>query len=171
MQPEKDPLQYKHAFDVEEIARELIDAYHSHLSTARIKYVFRSVPAEERGQIVWGKAKKVTGLNAWLTVEADQKTYEKSEPQPFFVMEIAETVWVQLEEKQKRALVDHELTHFDVDVDTGKYSLRPHDLEEFNIIVRRHGLWRDEVKLFVDAVKLPLFPEKKVAEMMTANQD
>jgi putative metallopeptidase len=62
--------------------------------------------------------------------------------------------------KQRRALVDHELNHLNIDIDTGKYSLLPHDLEEFSGIVRRHGLWRDSVKFFIEAAregeKLPL---------------
>jgi hypothetical protein len=50
--------------------------------------------------------------------------------------------------------VDHELTHCDVD-EEGKLSLRPHDLEEFNVIVRRYGLWRAEVQLFLEAARHP----------------
>jgi hypothetical protein len=33
--------------------------------------------------------------------------------------------------------------------------MRPHDLEEFNIIVRRYGLWRADVQLFLEAIKHP----------------
>jgi hypothetical protein len=33
--------------------------------------------------------------------------------------------------------------------------MRPHDLEEFNIIVRRYGLWRADVQLFLEAAKHP----------------
>jgi hypothetical protein len=53
--------------------------------------------------------------------------------------------------------------HLDLDIDTGKYSLRAHDLEEFTMIVRRWGLWRDDVEFFIKAAKdskrMPLFEQ------------
>lgn len=165
MPPTKDPIKYREAHEVEKVARDLIYDYHTHLATARIKYVFRSEPAEEKGKLVWGKARKMGGLNAWLASTGIDRGYEQSEPLPFFVIEIAEPIWNAIDDKTRRALVDHELTHCDVDIDTSKYSLRPHDLEEFGSIVRKHGLWRDDVELFVKAAleagkyKLPLFDE------------
>jgi hypothetical protein len=38
--------------------------------------------------------------------------------------------------------------------------IAPHDVEEFAAIIRRHGLWKEDVKLFARAVRqceLPLF--------------
>ena len=32
-----------------------------------------------------------------------------------------------------------------------KLSVKPHDLEEFSCIVRRHGLWREDIEDFVNA--------------------
>jgi hypothetical protein len=58
------------------------------------------------------------------------------------------------------ALVDHELCHAwalaDQDEDNDeadpvKLSLRPHDLEEFSCIVRRHGMWREDIEDFVES--------------------
>jgi hypothetical protein len=105
--PEKDPVEYRQADEVERIARDLIYDFHTHLATARIKYVFRSQSAESRGKEVWGRARKVTGLNAWLA--GKEKPGVKCEPLPFFVIEISEPVWKILDENQKQALVDHEL--------------------------------------------------------------
>jgi predicted metallopeptidase len=144
--------EYQIAPEVEEIARDLIDKYHPHLASVRIEYVFIGEPAKKRGMEVWGRAKKVTGLNAWLTASLHSKEKLK-EPEEFFVLEIAKPIWDKLEEKARLALVDHELCHFDVDAETGKLALQPHDLEEFTIIVRRHGLWRPEVEFFVEAGK------------------
>ncbi|HMV51003.1 MAG TPA: putative metallopeptidase [Blastocatellia bacterium] len=140
--------QYSPAPEVEQIAQALILDYHTHLSTARIKFVFCAEPSKRRGQIVWGKAKLVTGLNAWLVTPEDERS---EDPEPFFVLEIARLIWDQLDDKAQRALVDHELSHFDVDIDSGDYRLMPHDLEEFTSVVRRHGLWRPEVSEFVKA--------------------
>src|SRR5262245_7245289 len=143
------PQEYQSAPEVEDVARDLINAHHSHLATVRIIYVFASDPLREKGKVVWGRAKKVSGLNAWLA--SGDKGRDASAPAEFFVIEIQKTIWAQLDDKSRRALVDHQLTHCDVDIETGNLTMRPHDLEEFNSIVRRYGLWRDDVELFIDA--------------------
>jgi len=145
------PQEYSPAEEVAEVARDLIDGDHTHLSTVRVEYVFASEPLKEKGKIVWGRAKKVGGLNAWLA--AGTRKHDASQPEEFFVIEICKRTWDQLDDKSRKALVDHELTHCEVDLDTSKLSIRPHDLEEFNSIVRKYGLWRADVKLFVDSVK------------------
>jgi hypothetical protein len=95
---------------------------------------------------VLGKARKIGGLNAWLSEKTDE---------PYFVIEVAYDLWLGMTTAQKRALVDHELSHCRIKYSktTGEPSLyiAPHDLEEFNAIVERHGLWRDDVQKFLDA--------------------
>lgn len=145
------PQEFQPAPEVEDVARDLIDAHHSHLATVRIDYVFASEPLKEKGKIVWGRTKKIGGLNAWLA--SDDKRRDAVLPKEFFVIEICKPVWRQLDEKSRKALVDHELTHCDIDPENSKLSLRPHDLEEFNVIVRRYGLWRADVQLFLEAAK------------------
>jgi hypothetical protein len=143
------PQKFSPAPEVEDVARRLIDDFHPHLSTIRIDYVFASEPLKEKGKVVWGRAKKIGGLNAWLASET--KFREAATPEEFFVIEICKQTWQQLDEKSRRALTDHELSHLDVDMETGKLSLLPHDLEEFNSIVRRYGLWRADVEFFIRA--------------------
>ncbi len=60
------PVTYSEAPEVREVAQELIQIHHSHLSGQRIEYVFRSEPAKDKGKEVWGKARKIGGLNAFL---------------------------------------------------------------------------------------------------------
>ena len=64
-------------------------------------------------------------------------------------------------------MVDHELCHAwaevkqkkddsdsDEELETDnpvRLGVKPHDLEEFSCIVRRHGLWRDDIQDFVEA--------------------
>lgn len=145
------PQEYSQAPEVKDVADDLIDLYHSHLATVRIDYVFVSETLREKGKDVWGRAKKVSGLNAWLADPGRDNA--ASVPDDFFVIEIAKAIWLQLDDKSRKALVDHELHHLDVDLDTGKLSLHPHDLEEFNGIVRRYGLWRADVEMFLEAAK------------------
>src|SRR5262245_66584583 len=105
------PQKFQPAPEVEDVARDLINAHHSHLATVRIDYVFASDPLTEKGKVLWGRAKKVGGLNAWLASEA--KFRDPVQPEEFFVIEIQKSVWQQLDQTSRRALVDHELTHCD----------------------------------------------------------
>jgi hypothetical protein len=143
--------EYQPAPEVEDVARRLINDFHSHLATVRIDYVFAVEQLKEKGKLVWGRAKKISGLNAWLASETRMR--EAASPEEFFVIEIHKQTWQMLDEKSRKALVDHELHHCDVDMETSKLSTRPHDLEEFNAIVRRYGLWRDDIEFFIRAAK------------------
>ena len=116
--------EYKSAPSVEEIARDLIYDFHEHLLSARIEYVFIGQPAKKRGLEIWGRARKVTGLNAWLSMPPHSQE-DLKEPDEFFVMKIAEPIWKKLDEKARRALIDHELCHFDVDEEGRLKHLKP----------------------------------------------
>lgn len=149
---------YSPAPEVEKIAQDLIDKHHKHLTdcSARIRYVFVDKAPKSKGKEVWGTCRKVTGLTAHL---------EGGSPDddPFFVVTISEDVWEVLPHDKKIALVDHELCHAWAEVNQSqnndgednpnpiKLGILPHDLEEFSCIVRRHGLWREDVKSFVEA--------------------
>lgn len=142
------PQEYQPAPEVEQVARRLIDDFHTHLATVRIEYVFCTEQLKEKGKVIWGRAKKVSGLNAWLADE--DRDYDAKSPDDFFVVEIHRGTWLVIDEKSRRALVDHELCHFWVD-EAGALSLLAHDLEEFNAVVRRNGLWADDIKFFLEA--------------------
>jgi hypothetical protein len=154
---------YTPAPAVEKTARAVINKWHPHLSDVRIEYVFRDSPAKSKGRVVLGKARKLSGLNAWLArlgdVERDGDGAlfrDGDEAQPvddFFVIEIAEPVWEAMDSEQRFALVDHELSHCIVEESDSGLQLKVagHDLEEFEAVVRRHGLWKPDVERFVKA--------------------
>lgn len=162
----KDPLKYWKSDEVRDIADELIAQFHPHLAGESIIYLFRSQHAEENGKIVLGKAKRVSGLNAYL---ANRESLEemngpnddpavKVEAQPILLMEIAYDAWVTLNATQRIALVDHELCHF------GKDGMRAHDVEEFREVIDRHGLWRPEIELLAATIaQQKLFPDESFA--------
>jgi hypothetical protein len=58
-------------------------------------------------------------------------------------------VWNLFNDAQRAALIDHELCHFRKNKETGAYDARGHDLEEFNEIVERHGIWDLTVRDFL----------------------
>lgn len=132
---------YHNAGQVEAIAKVLIRAIHKHLVTAAIAYVYRE-KMKTRDRIVWGKASKAGGrVNFFAGYD--------------LVMEINWQQWKLLSDHQKVALVDHELSHFGKDETPGgetAWVLISHDIEEFGGIVRRWGLWRDDLTVFAGSV-------------------
>ena len=141
---------YRPAPEVKAVADKLIPKYHQHLidNDVRVDYVFIDKTPKSKGREIWGRCRKVSGLGAFLA--NDQQGSD-----PFFVIEISEDVWDVLPSDKREALVDHELCHayaVPAEEET-KLSVEPHDLEEFVCIVRRHGLWRDDVEAFVNAAR------------------
>jgi hypothetical protein len=141
--------QFAIAHEAALIGKRLVSDFHLHLSETRIEYVFLWKTPEKLQREIWGRAKKVSGLSAWFATED-----REAEPLPdsFFVIELAWQVWRRLNDRQKTALVDHELSHCNIN-DKLKPCLKGHDCEEFNQIIRRHGLWMDDVRQLLEAAK------------------
>ncbi|MBW3663561.1 MAG: hypothetical protein KY469_10715 [Actinobacteria bacterium] len=145
---------YRLAPDVAQVAAPLVSQHHHRLVDAPIVYIFRDSAPRSRGRMVLGRARVTKGLPAFLAAVAAgdaSEEYIEAQEYAFFVVEIAEDWWVGAEPGQRAAVVDHELCHLDVDDESGDLSLRGHDLEEFNDVVARHGLWRDDVSRFFGA--------------------
>lgn len=141
---------YKPAPDVAHIAGDLIATVddHAELAGVDVVYCWRDKAAKSKGRTVLGKARKVSGLNAFLA--RDQESDE-----PLFVVEIAQDEWIELTTKQRYALVDHELSHLRVKIgDDGErdLSIRGHDVEEFRAVIDRHGFWKPDVADFAVSV-------------------
>jgi len=135
--------EYSEAPPVEEIARELIARYHTHLLEARIAYLWRDGPWTRSGKTVFGGARRVSGIH--------QALCEKD-----FVIAINQEAWVELTPAQRRALVDHELSHCergDDDKDGNPtWQIAQHDFEEFTGVLRRHGPWTTTLKHVAEAI-------------------
>ncbi|MDP9075693.1 MAG: hypothetical protein M3N98_16285 [Actinomycetota bacterium] len=174
---------YAYAPEVAEIGRRLIAQYHADLldfGTPRIEWLFRNEAAKKNGKMVWGSASKVGGRNAFLAMprhEAAEGNPEDVDVEPFFVIEIAFDIWLQLSSKQRVALVDHEICHLSVKADdrTGdpKLGIVGHDLEEFESILVRHGLFRPDLKNFavVAAKQLSLLGDPVTGEVNSVLAD
>lgn len=143
---------YELAPEVEAVAKRVIEKHHPTLRAVRIEYVFREKAAKRHGRAVAGTAKKVTGVNALLATPGAKS----SDDLAFFLVTIAQDIWISLDSRKREALVDHELTHCAVQVDdeTGEavLAMRGHDIEEFAVIVQRHGLWSDDLEFFVTSL-------------------
>lgn len=143
----QESVEYTPAPEVEAVARGLIRQHHPHLMTGvRIEYCFVTKTPRSGGKEVWGTCRKIAGLHAHLAGDG-------SGDDPFFCITITKPIWDVMDDRQRAALVDHELCHAWVDTDSdgpAKLSTNPHDLEEFGCVVRRHGLWRESVQAFLD---------------------
>lgn len=161
--------EYFAAPDAEQIAQDLIGKHHTHLADIRVEFVFRDKASKSNGKIVLGKARKVTGLNAFVARRTEDG--EDTGGEEFFVIELAHDEWRSMSLRQKRALVDHELMHctitFDEDTNEIKLGMRAHDIEEFADIVARHGVWKDDLAEFAAATKeqLDLFHDKRLHQV------
>ena len=173
------PNTYHAAPAVRQVAQPLIREHHKHLIVNKVyvKFLFCEEPEKVRGSEALGTARKISGLNAYLALKHDADA-PRTEPydgdstdglgkllvSEFFLVTIYQDFWKSRSttDHQRRALVDHELTHCwseeQVDKDgnpTGKIllSLLPHDLEEFHLIAERYGAWRPDIATFAKALR------------------
>jgi len=148
----KEPLRYTRAPEVAEIGHRLINEHHKQLLQTLVEFVWKPKATKRQGKVVLGKARIVSGFTAFIANRGVDS---------FYVIEIAKDEWFYLNAAQRQALVDHELEHcVGPDLDTNKLSLQGHDCEEFNVIIRRHGLWKADVESFAKgaAQQLELLP-------------
>jgi hypothetical protein len=78
---------------------------------------------------------------------------------PDYVITLAAKPWTQLDEAQRRALLDHELSHCvgEEDPESGeiRWTLRGHDFEDFCAVVERHGAWTPSLEQLQGQLTLP----------------
>lgn len=134
---------------VQSIAQNLIPDYHPHLKEARVLFLFSGKKMTSRGKPVWGKAMRMTDMQRFLS--AAGADWDETEGFDFAIVVNRETWDGELDEKQRTALVDHELCHC-VQTPKGKWAIRDHEIEEFSEVIERHGLWAENVQAFGQAV-------------------
>jgi len=110
------------------VAEELIEKYHPWLKEARIGFVYRDKAQKSKGRLVLARAQ---------TVPAKLQVYLEYD----FLIWVSKEDWEgKLTDAQREALIDHELCHCARD-DSGAWTIRPHDVQEFWQVIERHGLW------------------------------
>lgn len=116
------------------LADELIALYHEPLLSANIGFVFRATADRSGEKLVLGKAAKVSPRD---------KVYNNLD----FIIWLAQDWWMGiLTDHQRRALLDHELCHCKFDEESETFKIRPHDIEEFQEIIERYGLWDESLR-------------------------
>lgn len=147
-------MEYRLAREVEQFVQDIISDHHPHLLGLRVEFLFIDKKPKSQGRELWGRAKKISGLPAFLAGEPGD-LYEFVED--FFVIEIAEEAWVVLSDAGKRALVDHSLSHCEIEIDeeTGasKLVIVGPNVTEFDAVLRRHGAWNNDLANFVETAE------------------
>ena len=148
---EKSPTEYWKAPEVEAVAKKLIATAHRRLNDVRIDYYFRSDTPVSKGKYLTAITKKVTTLTSEMA---------NNNGEPFFCIVVAEPAWKLISEKQREAVIDHELCHCEVKTIEGEIKLKllPHDLQEFNAVVRRHGAYDEDLQKFLQAAHESTLP-------------
>ena len=152
---------------------ELIEKHHEELTNARFALAWnRAWKPDADGRVTLGKCKKASDLDKELAA------YD-------FVI-ILQAEFFQsgdVTEAQRRALLDHELTHATIRVDKDgepvvdergrtQYRIRKHDIEEFEGVIRRNGVYKRDLETFAKTIlglnakqlKLPRAGDDKAAE-------
>jgi hypothetical protein len=114
-------------------AEEIIRQFHPWLNDARIAFVMRS-EAQKRGpRMILGQTSKVPEkMHPYLEYD--------------FLIWLSEKDYEGMSDAQREALIDHELCHCAKNLVTDGWKLREHDIQEFAIIISRHGLWTEDLR-------------------------
>ena len=131
--------------------------------------LFRNFEKSKNGKLVLGSCcqPSVQGelkpMFEWLMVE-------HSGFFPDFLILLDRAFWDSADDRTREVLLFHELMHteqatdkygapkFDRDTGAPVWSIRGHDLEEFNDVVRRYGAWSGDVERFIEAESLTVSP-------------
>lgn len=155
--PNDDPEAYK-------LMDEIREEQHSDIAAARIACAWRvRQKADVDGHLVLGKCVKVSDL---------YKEFADFD----FIIVLNKEVWdsIEFNREKKLALLDHELCHAaPAESDDGEliydergkqvFRTRKHDIEEFQGVVARHGLYKRDLERFAEVIlkkkRQPLFAD------------
>ena len=156
-------MAHRLARKAQEVADRLIDQHHGHLQGVTVTAVFVDKVPTSKGRQVWARAKKIGGLNAFLIFAESVRRFASpteaheygDQPHDLFVLEVAEDAWNKLTESGREALIDEQLCsmEFEEDEETGSVRLAVvgPDVAAFSEVVKRSGLWREDLEEFVRA--------------------
>ena len=150
-------MAFRLASKAQEVADRLIREHHAHLQGVAVTAVFVDKTPTSKGREVWARAKKVSGLPAFL-VFAETAFTEAHEygdqPHDLFVLEVSEDAWNKLTESGRDALIDEILCSCEIEWDeekgTASLSIVGPDVAGWRAVIERHGLWREDLREFVE---------------------
>ena len=149
-------LDFRRSVEIKGIAERLIAKHgvtFAQLGELKILYLLRSVQGEMDAATIDALAKCVKAPALWRDV---------------FSVDVAiwvdERYWKRFTERQREAIVMHELLHVGVN-DKGRVKLLEHSIEEFGLVVATYGQWRPELERF--ARQMGMFDEATQGDQTT----
>ncbi|MDQ3806363.1 MAG: hypothetical protein M3416_21350 [Acidobacteriota bacterium] len=147
------PIEYVEAAEVGNLGMKIINEHHHHLRGARVEFVFAEnrdkdgapQPAFKTDEgYEFGDTKVVKGLNAFLSREPG------GEAEDYFCVVVCAYVWRVLKPEEREAYLDHYVTRCALHEDKGTPVKRKPDVVEFGEVLKRRGLYRPNLKTFVE---------------------
>jgi Putative phage metallopeptidase len=144
------------------IALRLMDhPEHEHLKDVRIEYLMAQAPIIKAQKQIIGAVHLPT-VQGKLKNLFDMLLAAYFQGMPDFLMIIDAQWWDMASERDREALVWHELCHIKQDVDKNgdlafdkdgnpKFALVEHDLAAFNSEVARYGAWSADIQQFIES--------------------
>jgi hypothetical protein len=124
-------------------AARLIEEHHGHLTEARIRYLIRNGKWTKKGTNVYGQT-KLAGEDVRFVSQCD------------FVIIFNGPLMEKMTPEQRLACIDHYLTRAGCEYDKQEnrrwVTVEP-DRPEFYSIIKRHGLWDEELKRLARVTK------------------
>lgn len=166
-------MQYRIAPEVEKVLEDVLFEHHQDLAAGpRVQCVMTDKTPKQGGHEILGRVKKVQGLHGWLAAaELSQAFADNS----LFVMEIPATRWGDLDDGQKKALVDSLASQIQYDEETDNWRVVRPEFGEFPWIVERYSFWRPDDTLGRLATKmseqLRLLPEEDQERLALPEED
>jgi len=124
--------------EIVEMATKVRQQHHAgRLDGARIAFVIIAGTERKSGRVSLGRTRACSKVDV-LIGEHD------------FVLTLNWYAWQELNDCERRALLDHELTHcepkLDSDGEETGWQIRHHDVEDFTEVVKRRGLWTGDLE-------------------------
>ena len=152
-----DDKRWKLRPDVDRIVEYCVERWHRELEGANIVALGRPKPGKSKGKDVWASI-KIASPQERVLYSGDGEGLD-------YILLVADSVWDRLANETRIALVDHELCHATgYDHETETWGIRGHDLEEFGSVIERHGAWREDVRMFIEAAQRVVLPQMTLDE-------
>lgn len=152
----EDDKEWRRMPEADRLVWHVIEKWHKHLEGASIVALGRPKAAKKDGKTVFASLSLATPKDrALLDHECD------------YILTIGLDAWATLTPKQQLACIDHEMCHgLGYDPEKGTWLLVGHDVEEFAVIVQRHGWWRPDLERFREATRDVEAPQMTIEEAM-----
>ncbi len=143
------------AAEAYDLGKDLIHEHFHYLeeNDVRVDYVFVKKPSmiPHSDVEMTAKVKKVSGINAWLTLPIDYRA-EKTMPEEFFLIEICHRHWQYLSLTHRICELDKQLCCCGVN-EKGRLQINPSSWTAYTDNVRRRGFWESAAREVIEAAK------------------